>query len=165
MKKRKKVRTTASLTAKIEKARTVPLEDIIPDCRPLLVALILSSPDECLRIRQDHPGDALVDTLINYVHAFRSDNNLWNLYAEDGFFTEQLEYILAVAKKDRTAGARLMPVFCSALTDARHLKIPDALQSKIIDHINWQRRKDGFAIKELSFSKTLVVPADDVAFA
>ena len=161
-KMKKTARTTVSLEKKILEIMNIPLENIIPDARPLLAALLFSSPDECLRIRHDHPNDSLVDILINSVYAFRKDAVLRDLYIADGFFNEQLEYILHIAKKDRSSGARLMPIFCSALSNADDFKIPGDLQKKIITHINWQRKKDGFAILELSRDKTCVVPADDV---
>ena len=158
----KKQRTIPELTPKVNDVLRVTLESVVPDLRPLSVALFLSTPDEVIRIRQTYPKGNVIYEALNAALAFHKDAALLEMYIADGFFNKQLEYILKVAKKNRMAGARLMPVFCTALTYAEELRIPAALQEKIIAHIEWQRRNDGFAIKELSLDKIVVVPADDV---
>lgn len=157
----KKKRTMTTLTPKIEVVLSVALENIVPDLRPLVAALFLS-PDEEIRIRKCYPAEHTIFYALNGASDFRKDENLRNAFIEAGFFNEQFEYLLAVAKKNRMAGARLMPVFCAALSEADMLKIPQELQDRIIAHIEWQRQKDGFAITELSRDETVVVPADDV---
>ena len=158
----KNVRTVTKLRHKVENIIDITLESIVPDLRALIAALFLSTPDECVRIRQYYPKEHLIYLALNTVEQFRKDTALRDMYIKDGFFNEQLEILLDVAKEDGDAGARLMPVFCMALNEADMLKLPKSLEKKIIAHIEWQRQKDGFAIKELSRSKIVVVPADDV---
>ena len=78
------------------------------------------------------------------------------------FLAEQIELLLETAKKNRMAGARLMPVFCAALTYADELQVPKALQDDIIRHIEYQRQIDGFAIKDIDQDGVPVVAADDI---
>ena len=155
-------RSMAVLTPKIKAVLSIALESIVPDLRPLVAALFLSSPDEETRIRKCYPAEHIIFYALNAACDFRKDENLRNSFIAAGFFNEQLEHLLAVAKMNRMAGARLMPIFCAALTDADMLKIPQELQDRILAHIEWQRQKDGFAITEMSRGNNVVVPADDV---
>lgn len=158
----KKARTISSLMDKIDNILSVTIESIVPDLRPLTAAFFLSTSDEVSRVHQHYPQGHMIYYALNAACNFHKDTALRDMYIADGFFNEQLEHFLGVAKKDRVAGARLMPVFCTALTNADMLKIPDALQKKIIAHIEWQRKKDGFAITELSLNNIVVAPASDV---
>ena len=157
-----KTRTVSSLTPKVNDILTITLEGILPDLRPLSAAIFLSDPDEVIRIRQLYPADHIVHLAVKAACDFHRDAALRETYIDGGFFTEQLEHFLCTAKKNRDAGARLMPVFCTALTHAGELKIPTALQERILSHIEWQRMTDGFAITKLSQDEIIVVPADDV---
>ena len=109
-----------------------------------------------------YPGDHIIHFAVKGAVDFHRDEPLKNLYAADGFFAEQLEHILRVAKKDRLSGARLVPVLYRAVLEADSLDLPHGLKKKIEAHISWQCNKDGFAIIELSRSKSIVIAAKDV---
>lgn len=147
-----------NISEKIAAIINIPLENIVPDLRPLLAVLLLSPDVECTRLRMCHPDDQLVQILLENVKVFRNDEELFDLYAKDGFFAEQLNYMLSVARKNRKAGSRLMPVFCAALTDADQLNIPNALHQRIIKHIEKQLKLDGFAITVLEPGNIVIVP-------
>lgn len=160
MKKTK--RTISTLDPKVKEISSITLESVIPDLRPLMAALYLSLPDEFIRIRQLYPKGHIIHLAANTALDFHKDEKLRNLYIEDGFFAEQLEHILCVAKKNQVNGARLMPVFYHALIKADDLKLPCDLRKRIRDHMVWQRKKDGFIIAALSRERTVVIAADDV---
>ena len=158
----KKTRTMSSLMDKIDDVLSVTLEGIAPDYRSLAAAFFLSTPDEVTRVHQYYPEGHIVYYAVHFACDIHCDATLRDKLIADGFFNEQLEALLDVAKMDRVAGARLMPVFCTALTNADLLKLPVALQKKIRAHIEWQRNKDGFAITELSLNNIVVSPSCDV---
>ena len=148
-----------NLSEKVTAIININLEDIVPHLRPLLAALLLSPDVECARIRMNNPDDKLVAVLLENVTLFRQDDNLFTAYAEDGYFVEQLNYMLSVAKKDRKAGSRLMPIFCTALNNTKRYNIPTALEMQIINHIEGQRKLDHFAITRLEPGNIEIVPA------
>ena len=137
------------LTPKIISVIATPIEDIIPELRPLLAALLLSSPVETDRLHTLFKDDPMMQYFLQEVQHFRTDDMLFAMYADDGFFAEQLAHMLSVAKKNRRAASRLMPIFCRALNFLVEYNIPAELQQEIIKHIEEQRNLDGFAITEL----------------
>ena len=108
-------RTVAVLDPKVKKIATVQLESVITDLRPLMAALYLSRPEEFVRIRESYPKESIIRLAAKTALDFHKDEALRTLYIEDGFFAEQLEHILCVAKGNRVAGARLMPIFYHAM--------------------------------------------------
>lgn len=148
-----------NLSEKVTAIININLEEIIPDLRPLLAALLMSPDVECQRLRMNRPNDKLVDILLENVEFFRHDENAFSAYAKDGFFVEQLNYMLSVAKKNRKAAGRLMPIFRTALRDTKRFNIPTALELKIINHIESQRKQDRFAIIRLEPGNIEIVPA------
>ena len=158
----KNVRTTSTLTPRVKQIVTTPLEVIVPHLRPLLAALLLSHPDEEDRMRFVWSGNQEIITFLKNVTLFRQDASLMQAYIDDGFFVEATEYFLRASKKSLDAGARLMPVFCTLLSNADHFKIPKPLKNRVLHQIEWQKKKDGFAITSLSRDCTEIHPADDV---
>ena len=148
-----------NLTAKVTAVIETPIEEIIPELRPLLVALLLSSNVEMTRLHTLYKDDPLMQYFLQEVQNFATDDMLFKMYADDGFFAEQLEHMLSVAKKDRRAASRLMPIFCKALNFVVEYNIPDDLRQNIIDHINDQLDYDGFAIRALDENIVDVVAA------
>lgn len=159
------MRTISNLDPMIQKILSLTLVDVVDECRSLLAALLLCNPDECTIIQAQYSKDAVIEFVLDSVGKFRSDDSLMALYINDGFFTEQLELLLETAKGNAIFGARLMPVFCAALTDAEVFKLPVKLERKIIRHIEWQRQHDGFAITEVCANSASIVYADDVTTA
>ena len=158
----KKKRTASKLKKTIEAVANMPLETVVLELRVLLAALYLSAPEECMRIKSTYPEGHMVFLALDAVLDLHRDVKMKETFIEGGFFNEQLELMLVEAKKNQRAGARLMPVFYKALDMAAELKIPDELCTRIMDRIEWQRKHDGFAIKELDHNGATVVPADDV---
>lgn len=158
----KNVRTRSNLTPRVEQIIETRLEVVVPDLRPLLGALLLSHPDEEERMRLDWSNDQEILNFLNDVSHFRQNSSLLQAYIDDGFFVESTEYFLRASKKSLDAGARLMPVFCSLLSNADHLKIPVSLQNRVIHQIEWQKKKDGFAITALSRGNIEIHAAQDV---
>ena len=156
------MRTATMLNKKALNIATMTLESFIPDLRPLLAAVFLSTPDEIDRMRLDYPAEPAVQSMLNTVCEFHKDNHLLSMFVDDGFFSEQLEHFLKVAGKNRMAGARFMPVFFKALNMAATLKLSDELQKNILAQIQWQRQKDGFVITELSCENITLYFAPDV---
>lgn len=157
-----KRRNISTITPKVRVVMSIPIESVVPNLRNLMVALYLSDPGEEVRIRELYADDNIVHHALNTVNKLRNDKELRDVFIDGGFFDEQLELLLDIAKKRVLAGSRLVPVFCQALREAEELKISAELQEKIIAHIEWQRDKDGFAISELSEENNHIVPADDV---
>lgn len=137
------------LMDKIAAVIETPIEEIIPELRPLLAALLLSSHVEEVRLHSMYKDDPMMGFFLQQIQNFRADEMLFKMYADDGFFAEQLEHMLSVAKNDRRAASRLMPIFCKALNVVVEYNIPDELRQKIIIHINDQLDYDGFAIRNL----------------
>ena len=156
------MRKATVLNKKARNIATMTLESFVPDLRPLLAAVFLSTPDEVDRMRLDYFSEPAVQIMLNTVCDFHKDKNLLSMFIEDGFFSEQLEHFLNVAKKNCTAGARFMPVFFKALSMAETLKLSDDLQKRILAQIQWQRQKDGFVITELSSENITLYFAADV---
>lgn len=156
------IRTESNLKPRIREVLAIPLEEVVPHLRPLLAALLLSHPDEEKRMRLEWTGNQEIINFLNDVSLFRQDSSLMQSYIDDGFFVESTEYFLRASKKSLDAGARLMPVFCSLLSNADNLKIPVSLQNRVIHQIEWQKKKDGFAITALSCEKIKVHAAEDV---
>ncbi len=150
------------LEPKVEEIASITLEEVIPDLRPLVAVLYLSLPDEFIRIRLCYPEDHIIHLATKGALDLHEDEALRKLFVDDGFFAEQLEHILFVAKKDRTAGARLMPVFYNAMLNADELKLPRGLCRRIREHMAWQRKMDGFLIAVLTRDRTEVLAASDV---
>lgn len=147
------------LTAKIAAVIETPIEEIIPELCPLLAALLLSSNVEMARLHTLYKDAPMMQYFLQEVQDFATDEMLFKMYSDDGFFAEQLEYMLSVAKNDRRAASRLMPIFCRALNFVVEYNIPDDLRQKIIDHINDQLDYDGFAIRALDENIIDVVAA------
>lgn len=141
------------------------LVDVVDECRALLAALVLSDPDECVGIQRQNPDNQLVDVVVSNARLFRQDAALMTAYIKDGFFAEQLEALLRTARGSRVAGARLMPVFCTALNRSEELELPISLERKIMTQIERQRQRDGFAVTELSSKGASIVPANGVSAA
>lgn len=159
----KNKRTIKSLKPMIDVVLSVTVEEVVPDdLRALAVALYLGRAKEVIRIHDTYPEDHIIHDAARVAVALHSDEEVRKTYIADGFFEEQLGLILDEAKKNRVAGARLMPIFCSALELADELMLSDDLQDGIIDHIEWQRNEDGFVIRDINGSEVDVVPADDV---
>lgn len=158
----KNTRTYETLNPMIHAVLSVTLEEAVPELRPLAVALYLSRGKEAIRIQRTYPKKHIIHEAVKAALAFHTDEALFKTYADDGFFAEQIELLLETAKKNRLAGARLMPVFCSALAQAEDLNLSEDLQMDIIKHIEWQRNEDGFAIRAIDAGLVDVVPADDV---
>ncbi|MBR6790686.1 MAG: hypothetical protein IKM31_07455 [Oscillospiraceae bacterium] len=135
------------LSEKINSLLQNSLADIVPDARPLLAALILSSSDEYRILQAIYHSDPLINIIINNAKHFNLDKNLFKLYAKDGFFTEQLELMLAIAKSEPESGARLVPVFLSAIERAEELCLPAALVDRLHRYIERRRSMDGFIIR------------------
>lgn len=148
-----------NLSEKVTAIININLEDIIPELRPLLAAMLMSPDVECQRLRMNHPDDKMIEYFLEQVALFRKDTKLFDLYAQDGYFVEQLQHMLSVARKNRKAASRLMPIFCTALNDKKRYNIPAALELKIINHIEGQRKRDHFAITRLEPGNIEIVPA------
>ena len=148
-----------NLSEKVTAIININLEEIIPELRPLLAAMLMSPDVECQRLRINHPNDKLVEYFLEQVDLFRKDEKTFSLYAQDGYFAEQLQHMLYVARKNRKAAGRLMPIFCTALSDTDRYNIPAALEMQIINHIEGQRKLDHFAITRLEPGNIEIVPA------
>lgn len=77
-----------NLPEKVIAIINTPLEDIVPELRPLLAVLLLSPNVECDRLRISHPNDQFIDILLDSVNEFRGNADLFDLYCREGFFVE-----------------------------------------------------------------------------
>lgn len=139
-------RKATELTERAYEVLELTLEGIIQIFNPLIVALYLSDVDEYERIYQMYPAGHDMYKVLDVVGVFYRDVEQRDEYVSNGFFNEQIEYLLSLAKENQVAGARLSPVFYIALHMAEELKIPNELQERIVAQLESQRQKDGFVI-------------------
>lgn len=155
-----KARTATKLTERAFEVLELTLEGIIKIINPLIVALYLSDVEEYKRIYEMYPSGHDIYKVLDAVRIFHTDIKQRDEYVKNGFFNEQIEHLLNLAKTNRDAGARLSPVFYIALHISEELKIPNELQDRIVAQLERQRRKDGFVIMGASERITLYFAPD-----
>lgn len=151
-----KASTVTSVTERVNDALDIPIERIIPDLKPLVATILLYGPDEYERINREYPFYHFIYNALDEVRAIATDKATMYKLIDDGFFIEQVEYILRRAKRNQIAGTRLTPALFTALHEAKYLKIPTYLKRNIEAQIEHQNKIDGFVIRKLTADKTIV---------
>ena len=142
---RMSARIVRKLTAAAENIMAYVLEGFIKEFDLLCVALLLSDPGEVKQfLARCDRADARY--IAGEVEAFLEDPEVFAKGVADGFFAYEIDRLLEIAKRDRIAGARFIPIFFAALLNARELALSDEVQEGIKQHIEEQKKLDGFII-------------------
>lgn len=140
------VRTSSALTPIAENIMTYTLEGLIHEVEPLFTAVYLSSPDEALRLRHMYPDSEEIRYIVSEVFVYHTNMAVLARGVANGFFEYEVDYLLKIAKENRVAAARFIPIFCTALEHAEELGLSNDLQEKLKQHIDHQKDLDGFVI-------------------
>lgn len=130
----------------VEEIMSYTLEGLIHEIKPLFTALYLSAIEETIEIWKRYPNNSEIKYIVGQVYLYHSDMKELARAVKKGFFEQEVRYLLNVASSNSIAGARFVPIFCTALEHAAELGLSAALCDDLNSHIKQQKRKDGFVI-------------------
>ena len=159
---RKTNRTATALTTKAEEIMTCALEGLICEVQPLFTALYLSSPQEADRLRKTYPNSSEICNLVSDVILYHTDVDHLKKIVAKGFFEYELRCLLQLGMDVPIAGARLSPIFHTALDHAEELGLSEDLQDDVKQYLEICRVRDGFVIVSADSTNLVLHFAQDV---
>lgn len=149
------------MTAAAEDIMAYAPEGFIKEFDLLCVALLLSDPSEVKQfLARCDRSDA--HYIAGEVEALLEDPKVFAKSVADGFFAYEIDRLLEIAKRDRIAGARFIPIFFSALLNARELALSDEQLEALKQHIEEQKKLDGFVILSATDQKFALSHSNEV---
>lgn len=142
----KVIRAIQKRSAIAENIMTYTLEGLLREVEPLFTALYLSAPEESVAILERYPNNSEIRYIVNEVTLYHTDLKLLAKAVAAGFFEYEVTYLLKIATENQIAGARFIPIFCTALAHADELGLSDELRGKLYRHIEHRKKVDGFVI-------------------
>ena len=158
-------RTATALTAKAKDIMKCNLEDLIYEPQTLFAALYLSPPEEADRLRKMYPNSPVLCTIVNDAIRYHSDTDHLKRIVDKGFFEYELRYLLKLGMDIPNAGARLTPIFHTALAHAEELGLSYELQDDVKQYLEICRVRDGFLIVSANSKNLVLYFAKDVIAA
>lgn len=133
-------------TMAVQEIMSYTLEGLIHEIVPLFTALYLSAAEETVEIRKRYPDNPEIQYIVGEVYLYHTDMKELKRAVKKGFFEYEVRYLLNMTASNHIAGARFVPIFCTALEHSVELGLSAELCNDLTNHIKQQKRKDGFVI-------------------
>lgn len=147
------------LTAVAEYILTHTYENLVNEVDLLFTALFLDSPAETEAFLARNSDNLNARYTASEVLVYHKDPEVFARGVTNGFFNYEVGRLLKVAKQNRIAGARFIPIFITALLHACELGLSDEVKEALEQHIEYQKKLDGFVI--LNANDELAILADN----
>ena len=142
----KVIREFTRRTQAVQEIMSYTLEGLIREVEPLFTALYLSTPEESVGIWKRYPNNPDIKYIIGQVYLYHTDMKEFAKAVKAGFFEHEVRYLLNMTESNPIAGARFVPIFCTALEHSAELGVSVELCDDLTRHIRQQKQKDGFVI-------------------
>lgn len=139
-------RTATAPTTVAEDVMSHTLEGLLREVQPLFTAVYLSPPEVAAHIFESYPDSAELKGIVNDAALYHQDSDRRKRIGSKGFFEFELRYLLQFGLDVPNAGARLVPIFFSALKHAVELGLTEDLQNDLRKFLELRRVRDGFVI-------------------
>mgnify|MGYP003292463619 CR=1 FL=1 len=155
-------RTITALTAVAEDVMSYTLEGFLREVQPLFTAVYLSPPEVAAHIWDFYPDSYELRNIVANAILYHKDMDRLKKIVSMGFFEYEVRYLLKFGMDVPTAGARLVPIFYTALEHAKELNLSDELQEDLVQYIELRRVRNGFTIVSATKENLVLHFAKDV---